>query len=74
MEEKNVQEKFLVELCKQSAQVSVFLASGIQLRGIIKGFDAFVILLEKSGVTQMVYKHAISTVVRHQAFSEVGNE
>ena len=78
MEERNIQEKFLLDLCEQETceqglqakkrpQVSVFLASGIQLRGSIVGFDAFVVLLKKGDVTQMIYKHAISTIVSNLA-------
>lgn len=71
MEEQRVQQDFLSDLCHQNSQVSVFLLSGIQLRGQIKSFDSFVLLLEKNSIVQMVYKHAISTVVRHQPGEEM---
>lgn len=58
----NLQDSFLNELCKEKIPVSVFLVNGIKLHGVVDKFDQHVILL-KNAVTQMVYKHAISTVV-----------
>ena len=57
-----LQDPYLNELRKEKISVSVFLVNGIKLQGLIVSFDQYVILL-KSNVTQMVYKHAISTVV-----------
>ena len=57
-----LQDAFLDELCKQNVQVSIFLINGIKLHGIVDCFDEHVVML-KNTVTQMVYKHAISTVV-----------
>lgn len=57
-----LQNAFLEQLKKDEAQVSIFLVSGIKLHGVIDGYDDDVILL-KSVATQMVFKHAISTVV-----------
>ncbi len=57
-----LQEPFLNELRKQQVQVSIFLINGIKLQGQIESYDRFVIQL-KAGVTQIVYKHAISTIV-----------
>ena len=52
--------------------VTMFLMNGFQLRGIIRGFDAFVVIVDSDGKQQMIYKHAISTVVpaRSLAFTE----
>ncbi|QLH43744.1 MAG: RNA chaperone Hfq [Coxiellaceae bacterium] len=61
-EDQTLQESFLDALCAQQVQVSVYLVNGIKLQGKIEGFDQFVVLL-KSTLTQMVYKHAISTIV-----------
>ncbi len=58
----HLQDSFLAELCKEKVNVSIFLVNGIKLHGIVDSFDDHVIML-KSTVTQMVYKHAISTVV-----------
>lgn len=57
-----LQDPFLNELREGKMPVSIFLVNGIKLHGIIDSFDQYVILL-KNNVTQMVYKHAISTVV-----------
>ncbi|MCB1662071.1 MAG: RNA chaperone Hfq [Pseudomonadales bacterium] len=57
-----LQDPFLNALRKERVQVSIFLVNGIKLQGQIESFDQFVILL-KNSVSQMVYKHAISTVV-----------
>lgn len=58
----NLQDPFLNALRKEHIPVSIFLVNGIKLQGQIESFDQFVILL-KNSVNQMVYKHAISTVV-----------
>ena len=58
----SLQEPFLNALRKERVPVSVFLVNGIKLQGQIESFDQFVVLL-KNSVSQMVYKHAISTVV-----------
>jgi len=57
-----LQEPFLNALRREKVPVSIFLVNGIKLQGQIDSFDQFVILL-KSAVNQMVYKHAISTIV-----------
>ena len=61
-----LQDPFLNAIRKERIPVSIFLVSGIKLQGQIESFDQFVILL-KSAVSQMVYKHAISTVVPSRA-------
>ncbi len=57
-----LQEPFLNELRRQKILVSIYLVNGIKLKGQIESFDRFVIQL-KASVTQIVYKHAISTIV-----------
>ena len=57
-----VQDNFLSTLQKNNQSISIFLKSGIQLRGNITSFDDFVIILSKNNAHQMVYKHAISTI------------
>ena len=57
-----LQEPFLNALRRDKVPVSVYLISGIKLQGTIESFDQFVILL-KNSTNQMVYKHAISTIV-----------
>jgi len=58
----SLQEPFLNALRKERIPVSIYLVNGIKLQGQIESFDQFVVLL-KNSVSQMVYKHAISTVV-----------
>jgi host factor-I protein len=57
-----LQEPFLNALRKERIPVSIYLVNGIKLQGQIESFDSFVVLL-KNSVSQMVYKHAISTIV-----------
>ena len=57
-----LQDAFLTELCKGKVPVSVFLVNGIKLHGVIDAFDQSTLML-KNSITQMVFKHAISTVV-----------
>ena len=59
----NLQDVFLNQLRKQKAPVTVFLVNGVKLQGIITWFDNFCILLRRDGHSQLVYKHAISTVM-----------
>lgn len=58
----SLQDPFLNALRKERIQVSIYLVNGIKLQGQIESFDQFVVLL-KNAVSQMVYKHAISTIV-----------
>ena len=61
-----LQDPFLNTLRKEPVPVSIFLVNGIKLQGQIESFDQFVVLLRNS-VSQMIYKHAISTVVPSRA-------
>ena len=58
----NLQDVLLNQLRKEKILVTVFLTNGFQLKGTIKGFDNFVVILESEGKQQMIYKHAISTL------------
>ena len=58
----NLQDVFLACACRTETPVTVFLMNGFQMRGVITGFDAFVVVLEGDGKQQVVYKHAISTI------------
>ena len=58
----NLQEIFLTQVRRDRRPVTIFLMNGFQMRGIVTGFDAFVILLQSDGKQQMIYKHAISTI------------
>ena len=67
----SLQDPFLNALRKERIPVSIYLVNGIKLQGQVESFDQFVILL-KNTVSQMVYKHAISTVVPARAIN-IGN-
>ena len=57
-----LQEAILQEVRREKVPVTLFLMNGFQLRGIITGFDSFVVVLVSDGKQQMIYKHAISTL------------
>ena len=59
----NYQDSFLSQARKGRIPLVVFLMNGFQLRGVLTGFDNFVILLQSEGKQQMIYKHAVSTIV-----------
>jgi host factor-I protein len=59
----NVQDVFLNYIRKNKTPVTVFLVNGVKLQGIVTSFDNFSVLLRRDGHTQLVYKHAISTVM-----------
>ena len=59
----NLQDVFLTRARRQAVGVTVFLVNGFQMRGTITGFDSFIVVLESEGRQQVIYKHAISTIV-----------
>ncbi|GHU03950.1 RNA-binding protein Hfq [Alphaproteobacteria bacterium] len=61
--QKNIQDVFLNYIRKKKTSVTVFLMNGVKLQGIITGFDSFSVLLRRDGLTQLIYKHAISTIM-----------
>ena len=61
-ESMNLQEAILKECRKDKVPLTLFLMNGFQLRGIVTGFDSFVVVLVSDGKQQMIYKHAISTL------------
>ena len=65
----NLQEIFLTRARKQAVSVTVFLVNGFQLRGTVTGFDNFTVVLDSDGKQQVIYKHAISTIVPQHAVS-----
>lgn len=67
----NLQDAFLAQLKKEGVGVVVFLAKGVQLKGNIKGYDQFTIILEDpEGRIQMVYKHSVTTVSPSRPISD----
>ena len=61
-EQLNLQDAILNEVRRDKVPVTLFLMNGFQLRGVITGFDSFVVVLVTDGKQQMIYKHAISTL------------
>lgn len=60
----NLQDMFLNQVRKEGISVTIYLMGGVQLRGNVKGFDAFTVLLDTPGKpTQLVYKHAVTSIV-----------
>jgi len=59
----NLQDAILQEVRREKVPVTLFLMNGFQLRGTIAGYDSFVVVLVSEGKQQMIYKHAISTIV-----------
>lgn len=68
----NIQDNFLNQLRKENIPVTVYLTNGFQIRGVIKAFDNFTIIVDSEGKQQMIYKHAISTFtpLRAVAFNQ----
>ena len=59
----NLQDLFLNQTRRERQVVTLFLMNGFQMRGIVRGFDNFTVVLETDGKQQLIYKHAISTLV-----------
>ncbi len=59
----NYQDLILNEVRKEHVPVTLFLMNGFQMKGIVTGFDSFIVVLSSEGKQQMIYKHAISTLV-----------
>lgn len=59
----DLQEEFLTAARKEKMPLTVFLMNGFQMRGQVTGFDHFIVLLECDGKQELVYKHAISTII-----------
>ncbi|MDD4602144.1 RNA-binding protein Hfq [bioreactor metagenome] len=58
----NLQDSFLNQVRKENVPVIIYLVNGFQLRGSVRGFDNFTVIIENDGKQQLVYKHAISTI------------
>ncbi len=70
----NLQDVFLNQVRKDHVPVTVYLTNGFQLRGLVKGFDNYTVILDSDGKQQLVYKHAISTVSPMKAVNIIFNE
>lgn len=65
----NLQDSFLNQVRKENVAVIIYLVNGFQLRGSVKGFDNFTVIIENDGKQQLVYKHAISTITPFRPMS-----
>ncbi len=68
-ERQNLQDTFLNHIRKNKVPVTVFLMNGVKLQGVLTWFDNFTILLRRDGQSQLVFKHAISTIMPMQNIS-----
>ena len=68
----NLQDAILKEVRREKVPVTLFLMNGFQLRGTVSGYDNFVVVLVTDGKQQMIYKHAISTLVPIRPFMANG--
>ncbi|KAB3534034.1 RNA chaperone Hfq [Alkaliphilus pronyensis] len=58
----NLQDVFLNQVRKESIPITIYLVNGFQLKGYVKGFDNYTIVLDSDGKQQLIYKHAVSTI------------
>lgn len=65
----NLQENFLNALRREKTPVTVFMMNGFQMRGTVRSFDGFTIVLDSDGKQQLIYKHAVSTIAPQRAVS-----
>lgn len=63
----NLQDQFLNAVRKQKVSLTIFLINGVKLTGVVSSFDNFCVLLRRDGHSQLVYKHAISTIMPGQS-------
>jgi host factor-I protein len=61
--QQNLQDTFLNAVRKSKSAVTIFLVNGVKLQGVVSWFDNFCVLLRRDGQSQLVYKHAISTIM-----------
>lgn len=73
MKNMNLQEIFLNQARKDKIPVTIFLTNGFQFKGLVKGFDSYVIILNSDGKQNVVYKHAVSTIVPIKPISLLEN-
>lgn len=74
MSDTNVQDDFLNDIRKKEIAVTVFLINGVKLQGVITWFDESSLLLRRDGHTQLIYKHAVSTIMPSAAVDISGEE
>ena len=73
-DKQNLQDTFLNHVRKTKTPVTVFLINGVKLQGVITWFDSFCVLLRREGQSQLIYKHAMSTIMPSQEISLYNGE
>ncbi|MCG8538364.1 MAG: RNA chaperone Hfq [Clostridia bacterium] len=63
----NLQDIFLNQVRKERVPITIYLVNGFQIKGLVKGFDSYIIVIDSDGKQQMIYKHAISTILPSKA-------
>lgn len=69
----NLQDIFLNQVRKEHTMITVYLVSGYQIKGYVKGFDSYTIVVDSDGKQQMIYKHAVSTIVPSKPVNFMSN-
>ncbi|MEM1483543.1 RNA chaperone Hfq [Oscillospiraceae bacterium PP1C4] len=69
MKQLNLQDVFLNQARREKITVTIYLTNGFQFKGIVRGFDSFTVILDCEGRQNLVYKHAISTIIPSRAIS-----
>lgn len=69
----NLQDIFLNQVRKERVPITIYLVNGFQIKGLVKGFDSYIIVIESDGKQQMIYKHAISTILPSRTVNFLSN-
>ena len=69
MKQLNLQDVFLNQARREKITVTIYLTNGFQFKGIVKGFDSYIVILDCEGRQNLVYKHAISTIIQTKSIS-----
>jgi len=70
----NLQDIFLNQVRKDHTVITIYLINGFQIKGLVKGFDSYTIVIESEGKQQMIYKHAISTIQPSKTVNFLNNK
>lgn len=70
----NLQDVFLNQARKDKISVTIYLTNGFQFKGMVKGFDSYIVILDCGGKQNLVYKHAISTIIPSKYISILDSE
>ncbi len=74
MKQLNLQDVFLNQARREKIMVTIYLTNGFQFKGIVKGFDSYIVILDCDGRQNLVYKHAISTIIPSKTISILNAE